>query len=165
MFKSALKGSKRGALIGILAAVMVAASATAASAAVGVSPSSGIAWTGAQVTVKAVGAAPTGTTHVAAVVCNSEGSPGTRCDAESGTPGFISIGQYEAGYAIPVQRGPWVDFDFTKGTPPTELETTTECYSAKEAAGSACIVAVSFYQMTEKGPKQLGADWASISFE
>jgi hypothetical protein len=154
---------RRLALITALTALMAAAGASAASAAVTVTPNAGIAWTGASVSVTG-NEIPTGTDSVAIVVCNASATLGTRCDNESATPGFVTKAAYEAGVAINVQRGPWVDFDFSVGTPAEELETETTCFSAKEKAGDACSVVVSFYKTTG-GFAQLGAQAAAITFE
>lgn len=165
MFKSKIKRlGGRLALITTATALTMAAAASAASATVVVNPSEGIEWTGDTVSVLGTTGIPTGTTHVAIVVCNAEAIPGTRCDASSGTPGFKTVGEYGTGISIPLRRGPWVDFDFTAGTPPAEKATTTTCLSESEG-GEQCAVVVSFYQMTKEGPKQLGADGAPVFFE
>lgn len=164
MFESKIKRlGGRLALITAAAALMAAVGASAASAAVTVTPSAGIAWTGAEVSVTG-NEIPAGTTDVAIVVCNASVTLGTRCDNESATPGFKSLAQYEAGIAIKVQRGPWVDFDFSKGTPAEELESETTCFSKKANAGDACSVVVSFYK-TKGGFAQLGTQVAPITFE
>src|SRR5262245_36227133 len=130
MTKSKIKRlGRRLALITGLIALTAAVGASAASAAVTVTPNTGIAFTGAKVSVTG-NEIPASATHVTAVVCNMSATPGTKCDAEgSGTPGFVTRASYEAGTSIPVRRGPWVNFDFTKGTPPTESGGSTTCYS------------------------------------
>jgi len=155
----------RLALITAVAALTAAVGASAASATVVVNPSEGIEWTGDTVNVSGTTGIPAGTTHVTIVVCNAEAIPGTRCDKNSGTPGFVEVGSYSgSGVVIGLQRGPWIDYDFTKGTPPKEGATTTTCLSESEG-GEACAVVVSFYEKLEKGFKQLGADAAPILFE
>ena len=170
MFKSKIKRlGGRLALITAVTALTAAAGASAASAEVFPTPNTGIAFTGAKISVTG-NEIPAKATHVTIVVCNMSATPGTKCDATgSGTPGFVTRASYEAGVLIPVRRGPWVNWDFTKGTPPTESGGSTTCFSAEKAAGSPCAVVASFYEITFPGGveviKQLGAQAGSITFK
>jgi hypothetical protein len=169
MFKTKIKRlGGRLALITAVTALMAAAGASAASATVTPTPSTGIAFTGAEISVTG-NEIPSGTTDVALVVCNMTATPGTKCDVDSGTPGFVTRASYEAGVSIPVRRGPWTNYDFTKGTPPSESGGNTTCYSAEKAAGSPCAVLAAFYELTFPGGveviKYLGAQAGSITFK
>lgn len=165
MFQSKINGrGGRVALLAALSALMVAVGASAASAKVIVTPNEGVE-SGSNVVVSGT-APPTGTTEVTAILCNATAEPGERCDPVSGTPGFKTATAYATGFEMLVRRGAWADWNFSMGFPPSQPEpaTTTTCFSESEG-GEPCEVVVSFYEATEKGPKQLGTDVAPISFE
>lgn len=161
---------KRFALLGALAALMVGLGASAAFASV-VLPKEGPFEATDSVKVKGVAdGAQTGATHVAIVVCNvaTGVTPGSRCDKGSASGGaeekLEPIAKYEAGITINIQQGPWQDYSYLMGTPPSEVTgSTTTCLNEAEE-GDQCAVVVSFYDLS-KGFKQLGPQKANIFFE
>lgn len=162
MFSSALRGGvRRFALVGALVALTAAATASAASAELIVSPATGIE-AEAELEVRGT-TVPAGTDDVTIAVCNMAAIPGKKCDIGSATPGFISEAAYTAGVTITVQRGPWANYDFTSGEPVPAGGTTTCLNSASE--GDPCSVVVSFYDTTAEGPQRIGAQSKALLFQ
>ena len=156
---------KRLGLLVALAALVSGIVAASASATVNLSPAGPYASAGAEITVS--GTSPLkGATNVAIAVCNvaSGVEPGTRCDGEKAIPGLKSLASYEAGLALVVRRGPWTDWDFTKGAP-VEGTTKTTCKKSGEVANSQCAVVVSYYEVSGAEVKQVGAEAKNIFFK
>lgn len=154
--------------LGLLVAVAALVSGIAAASAFGsvnLSPAGPYASAGA--VVKTSGSSPfKGTTHVAVATCNVASGvvPGTRCDGAKAIPGLKTLAEYEAGLNIEVRRGPWTDWDFTKGAP-VKGSTETTCKKTGEAANSQCAVVVSYYEVNGSEVKQVGAETKNISFK
>jgi hypothetical protein len=157
---------KRFGLLVAVAALVSGIAAASAFASVNLSPAGPYASAGAS--VKVSGSSPfKGTTHVAVATCNvaSGVEPGTRCDGPKAIPGLKTLAEYEAGsLELEVRRGPWTDWDFTKGAP-VKGTTETTCKKTGEAANSQCAVVVSFYEVKGAEVKQVGAQTKNISFK
>lgn len=146
MIQSRIRGlGRRAALAAAMASLAVGFSTAAASAEVIVTPATELPAT-AEVRVHGT-EPPTGTAFVALVVCNAEATRGERCDLGSAVP-MQPVSSYLTPPGIPmtVFRGEWLDYDFTSGFPPKELESTTTCLNeAEPPAGEECEVVASFY--------------------
>jgi len=144
MIQSRIRGlGQRVVLTTAMAALTVGFGAASASAAVVVAPNTGLNPAGQGVNVSGT-TAPSGTASVALVACNAESPRGSRCDLASAVSLQPVATYLTTGIAVTVRRGEWSDYDFTKGFPPAELESTTTCLSA-ELGGEQCEVVVSFY--------------------
>jgi len=132
---------RRIALVGAMAALMAGFTAGAASAEVVVLPEEPLA---AEQTVGVVGTPSNAeATFVAIALCNNSVEPGTRCDGEKAVPGLKTKAELAEGVELVVRKGPWVDWDFTKGKP-QKLTSETTCEGAP--ALDPCAVFVSHYK-------------------
>jgi len=164
--KGVRKGAGRTGLALAAVAAVLAVVAPAASASVNLSPGGPFAEVDATTVSGAPPAAFSEATQVAISVCNVETgvTPGTRCDIEGSTPGFVTVAKYAEGVELQVQRGPWQDYTFVKGAPEKVTGSFTTCDN-QAGEGDKCAVVVSYYKPAGMGFTQLGAEAKAIVFE
>jgi len=160
------KRARRAAMISAVTALMLGLSAPVALGSITITPAApGPYESGGAYPVKGVppaGKAQEEGTHVTLAVCNLTEAPGKLCDKE-GSVGFRTLGEYAIGIPLELERGPWFNWDFTKGMP-EKLATETTCKNiAKE--GEPCGVVVSYYKLAGEEVAQLDAEVAPIEFE
>ncbi|HVW46949.1 MAG TPA: hypothetical protein VHA76_07845 [Solirubrobacterales bacterium] len=170
-----MRFGRRFALLGALTALAMGLIVSSALASVKLSPEGTYSSAeGGQATtaVTVSGTAPAGATNVAIAVCDVSvpAEIGKRCDKAASTGEALkTVGQYKKGIQIDVRKGPWQAFDFTMGTPPTEVEMGGEkvkvTCKGTGSGTSQCGVVVSYYKVEGATFEQVGAEAADILFE